>query len=289
MGAGDAAGAWESLEKNHGAQAGEVLLARVREQLDVRGTLEVLRHGVELLGLRQAVKLAEFKPALAINADILARYGANRLRVVRQVRYSVASENSLDRVLFLNGLPVATVELKTDFTQGIGDAIDQYRHDRHPKGEPLLSFPRGALVHFAVSNREVAMVTRLDGAGTRFLPFNLGDGGAAGNPVNRGTGVPPAEARGHRTAYLWEQVWARESWLEILGRYLIAQRDGKKQLARVIFPRFHQLDVMRKLQAAVLAEGPVGKYLVQHSAGSGKTNSIAWTAHFPRSCTTAAR
>ena len=269
--------AWEILQKNHGANAGEVLLARLREQLDQFGTLHVLRQGVELLGLKQPLKLAEFKPALAINADILARYAANRLRVVRQVRYSLHGENSLDLVLFLNGLPVATVELKTDFTQSIGDAIDQYRYDRLPKpkgqaAEPLLSFPQGALVHFAVSNSEVAMVTRLDGPATTFLPFNLGNGGAAGNPVNA--------AGGHRTAYLWEQVWARESWLEILGRYLIAQRDAKKQLARVIFPRAHQLDVTRKLQAAVVAEGPGGKYLVQHSAGSGKTNSIAWTAHF---------
>ncbi len=172
---------------------------------------------------------------------------------------------------------MATTELKTDFTQSIGDAIDQYRFDRlpRPKGqaaEPLLAFPSGALVHFAVSNSEVHMVTKLAGPATVFLPFNQGNLGAAGNPVN--------PAGGHRTAYLWEQVWARDSWLEILGRYLIAQRDQKKRIQTVIFPRFHQLDVTRKLQAAVLADGPGGKYLVQHSAGSGKTNSIAWTAHF---------
>ena len=270
--------AWKTLFKNHGAQAGETLLNRLRDQFDTRGTLDVLRHGVEMLGLKQPLKLAEFKPALASNADILARYAANRLRVVRQVRYSLHNENCLDLVLFLNGIPVATAELKTDFTQNIGDAIDQYRFDRQPrpKGqpapEPLLTFPRGALVHFAVSNREVYMVTRLDGAATTFLPFNQGDQGASGNPVN--------SQGGHRTAYLWEQVWARESWLEILGRYLVAQRDKKKQIERIIFPRFHQLDVTRRLQAAVLAQGPGGKYLVQHSAGSGKTNSIAWTAHF---------
>ena len=269
--------AWDSLTKNHGAQATETLLARLREQLDQRGTLDVLRHGIELLGLKQPLKLAEFKPAFGLNPDILARYAANRLRVVRQVRYSQHNENSIDLVLFLNGLPVATAELKTDFTQSIDDAIDQYRFDRlpRPKGqalEPLLSFLHGALVHFAVSNSEVHMVTRLDGPATVFLPFNQGDNGAAGNPVNpRG---------GHRTAYLWEQVWERESWLEIIGRYLIAQRDKKKQIEKIIFPRFHQLDVTRKLQAAVLAEGAGGKYLVQHSAGSGKTNSIAWTAHF---------
>jgi type I restriction enzyme R subunit len=269
--------AWETLTKNHGTQAGDVLLTRLRDQLDQRGTLDVLRHGIELLGLRQPLKLAEFKPALGMNADILARYAANRLRVVRQVRYSLHNENSLDLVLFLNGVPVATVELKTDFTQRVGDAIDQYRFDRlpRPKGqapEPLLSFPNGALVHFAVSNEEVHMVTKLDGPATVFLPFNRGDNGAAGNPVN--------PQGGHRTAYLWEQVWARESWLEILGRYLIAQRNKKKQIAQVIFPRFHQLDVTRKLQRAVLVDGIGGKYLVQHSAGSGKTNSIAWTAHF---------
>lgn len=269
--------AWETLSKNHGAQAGETLLARLRDQIDQRGTLDVLRHGVELLGLKQPLKLAEFKPALAINADILARYADNRLRVIRQVRYSLHNENCIDLVLFLNGVPVATTELKTDFTQSIDDAIDQYRFDRlpRPKGqaaEPLLSFPHGALVHFAVSNSEVHMVTKLDGPATVFLPFNQGNDGAAGNPVNA--------VSGHRTAYLWEQVWKRDSWLEILGRYLIAQRDKKKQIERIIFPRFHQLDVTRKLQTAVLAQGPAGKYLVQHSAGSGKTNSIAWTAHF---------
>ena len=269
--------AWEALTHNHGGKAADTLLDRLRAQLDQRGTLDVLRNGIELLGLKQPLKVAEFKPALAINADILARYAANRLRVVRQVHYSALNENSIDLVLFLNGLPVATIELKTDFTQSVGDAIDQYRFDRNPKpkgqaAEPLLSFPNGALVHFAVSNREVHMTTRLDGPATAFLPFNKGDQGAAGNPLN--------PKGGHRTAYLWEQVWERESWLEILGRYLIARRDKKKQIESVVFPRFHQLDVTRKLQAAVLGDGPGGKYLVQHSAGSGKTNSIAWTAHF---------
>ncbi len=269
--------AWEILDKNHGAQAGETLLSRLRDQLNQRGTLDVLRHGIELLGLKQPLRLAVFKPALAMNSGILARYAANRLRVVRQVRYSLQSENSLDLVVFLNGLPVATAELKTDFTQAIGDAIDQYRFDRLPRAkgqapEPLLSFPQGALVHFAVSNSEVHMTTKLEGPGTAFLPFNQGNQGAAGNPPN--------PKGGHRTAYLWEQVWERESWLEILGRYMISQRGENKELKSLIFPRYHQLDVTRKLQAAVLREGPGGKYLIQHSAGSGKTNSIAWTAHF---------
>ncbi|CAN5500778.1 DEAD/DEAH box helicase family protein [soil metagenome] len=269
--------AWAAIVKNHGAHAAETLLSRLRDQIDQRGTLDVLRHGIELLGLREKLAMAQFKPALAINPEILKKYAANRLRVVRQVRYSLANENSIDLVLFLNGIPVATVELKTDFTQSIDDAVDQYRFDRNPKGkgqasEPLLSFPNGAVVHFAVSNSDVAMVTKLAGPATRFLPFNRGNDAGAGNPVNA--------AGGHRTAYLWEQVWERESWLEILGRYLVAQKDKKKQIEKIIFPRFHQLDATRKLQAAVLAEGPGGKYLIQHSAGSGKTNSIAWSAHF---------
>ena len=190
--------AWEILLKNHGDKAGETLLARLRDQLDQRGTLDVLRHGIELLGLKQPLQTAQFKPALAINPDILARYAANRLRVVRQVKYSLLNENSLDLVLFLNGIPVATSELKTDFTQNIDDAIDQYRFDRNPKPkgqapETLLSFPNGALVHFAVSNSEVCMVTKLEGPGTEFLPFNQGNDGGAGNPVN---------PQGHRNA-LW--------------------------------------------------------------------------------------
>ena len=268
--------AWDALTKNHGASAGETLLSRLRQSIDQQGTLHVLRHGFDVLGLRKEIKLAQFKPALAMNPDIMSRYAANRLRVVRQVRYSLHNENSIDLVLFLNGVPVATVELKTDFTQSIDDAVDQYRFDRNPSPngqnpESLLSFPNGALVHFAVSNCEVRMTTRLDGTRTRFLPFNLGDDGAAGNPLN---------PNGHPTAYLWEQVWERESWLEILGRYLVAERDDKKNLKTIIFPRYHQLDVTRKLQAAILAEGAGQKCLIQHSAGSGKTNSIAWSAHF---------
>ncbi len=269
--------AWEVLQKNHGSSATDTLLNRLRAQLDQRGTLDVLRQGIELLGLKKPLQLAQFKPALALNPEILSRYAANRLRVVRQLRYSNHNENSIDLVLFLNGIPVATAELKTDFTQSIGDAVDQYRFDRNPKPkgqspEPLLSFPSGALVHFAVSTREVRMTTKLLGPATTFLPFNRGDDGGAGNPLD--------PERGYRTGYLWEEVWERHSWLEILGRYLVACRDKKKQIKEVVFPRYHQLDVTRKLQAAVLAEGAGSKYLVQHSAGSGKTKSIAWTAHF---------
>lgn len=268
--------AWEVLTKNHGAAAGQTLLNRLRDSLNQSDTLTVLRKGFDVLGMKHKIRMAQFKPALAINPEIMQRYTANRLRVVRQVRYSLHNENSIDLVLFLNGLPIATIELKTDNTQSIDDAVNQYRHDRnpHPKGqavEPLLSFPSGALVHFAVSSSEARMTTRLAGTETTFLPFNLGDNGAAGNPVN---------PNGYMVSYLWEQVWQRESLLEILGRYMVAERDKKKQISKIIFPRYHQLDATRKLQATILDEGPGQKYLIQHSAGSGKTNSIAWSAHF---------
>ena len=268
---------WQALSKTHGANLSKVLAERLRKCLNEQGTLEVLRRGVEMVGLKKPLSLVQFKPALGINPAIQQVYAANRLRVVRQVHHSLnKAKDALDLSLFVNGIPVATAELKSDFTQSVGDAVDQYRFDRNPtpKGglaEPLLSFPGGALVHFAVSQSEVMMSTRLAGTATRFLPFNRGNAGGAGNAPN---------PFGFATYYLWEEVWQRDSWLEILGRYLIGQRNDKKQLTSVIFPRYHQLDATRKLVADVLENGAGQRYLIQHSAGSGKTNSIAWTAHF---------
>ncbi len=269
--------AWKNLEQTHGNAAGSVLADRLRAALDRQGTLEVLRTGLDVVGLKQRVAVAQFRPALAMNETLQARTAANRLRVMRQVRYSLHSENCLDLVLFLNGIPVATAELKSDYTQRVQDAIDQYRCDRLPKSpghtapEPLLAFPGGALVHFAVSNSEAHMCTLLAGADSKFLPFNRGHDFGAGNPPNP-NGAP--------TAYLWENIWQRDGWLEILGRYLVPVKDDKKRLKGWIFPRYHQLDATRKLVAQVLADGPGQRYLIEHSAGSGKTNSIAWAAHF---------
>lgn len=268
---------WQRLTRTHGPALHERLAERLRKSLNERGTLDVLRRGLEMLGLKEALSLVQFKPALAINPSIQKRYEANRLRVVRQVRHSLNNPlDAVDLVLFVNGIPVATAELKSDFTQSVQDAVDQYRFDRHPQpkggtAEPLLSFPGGALVHFAVSQAEVMMSTRLTGATTYFLPFNRGNDGAAGNAPN---------PEGFSTSYLWEEVWERDSWLDILHRYLIGKRDDKKQLKSVIFPRYHQLDATRRIVADVLTNGPGERYLIQHSAGSGKTNSIAWTAHF---------
>jgi type I restriction enzyme R subunit len=268
--------AWESLHKMHGAPAPKIVAERLRKALDTQGTLAVLRGGFEVIGLKHPITMCQFKPALGMNADLQARYAANRLRVVRQVRYSIHHENSIDLVLFVNGIPVATCELKSQYTQSVQDAIYQYKADRAPifkpknAPEPLLAFPGGALVHFAVSNTEAAMSTRLAGLDTVFLPFNQGNGGGAGNPPKAGIA----------TDYLWKEVWQRDSFLQILGRYLVPVKNGKTKLNGWIFPRYHQLVVTRKLVDVVRAEGAGGKYLVQHSAGSGKTNSIAWTAHF---------
>lgn len=269
--------AWSSVEQTHGANACKVVCERLRRSLADHGTLHVLRHGFEMLGLRRPIAIAQFRPALTMNAELQKKYAANRLRVVRQLRYSLHNEHCIDLGLFVNGIPVATCEIKTDYTQAVEDAVLQYRKDRPPRvlgsnaAEPLLAFPQGALVHFALSNSAVRMTTKLDGFATVFLPFDKGDAGAAGNPPN---------PEGYATDYLWKEVWARDSWLEILGRYIVPRKNDARQLINTIFPRYHQLDATRAIVAAVRRDGPGDKYLIQHSAGSGKTNSIAWTAHF---------
>lgn len=269
----------DSPEKQRNAKA--ALLRRLADTLDLPldnggGTLNILRRGFKHEVAR--FDMAQFKPADNLNPSTLSRFENMRLRVVQQVFYSTNHRNSIDLVLFVNGLPVATVELKTDFTQDVQAAIDQYKYDRNPKGEKLLSFGHRALVHFAVSNSEVYMTTRLDNADTRFLPFNLGNAGRAGNPIN-----PNAS----KTSYLWEQVWQRENWLNIIGRFMhleISQSQdpvtGKKtKRESLLFPRYHQWRAVTRIIETTKAEGVGQKYLIQHSAGSGKTNSIAWAAH----------
>jgi len=267
--------------------AKRLLLDRLCKVLDTpaakeAGMLSVLRTGFKDVAAR--FEMCQFKPAMGLNPETLERYGKVRLRVIRQVHYStVHTMKSIDLVLFVNGLPVATIELKTDFTQNINDAVEQYRKDRLPKNslnkaEPLLSFGRRALVHFAVSNGEIQMTTELKGKDTYFLPFNLGNDGHAGNPVN---------PKGSATSYLWEQVLQRDSWLNIIGKFLHLQISdktnpvtGEREVRKsLLFPRYHQWDVVNQLIETARTEGPGHRYLVQHSAGSGKTNSIAWTAH----------
>lgn len=268
-------------------KAKQQLLSRLAQVLDKPfaqggGTLNALRRGFK--DVATEFDLCQFKPAQELNPATLERYGKVRLRVMRQVHYSTSNQKSFDLLFFVNGLPVATMEVKTDFTQSVQDAITQYKKNRTPKdlvtkkAEPLLGFGSRALVHFAVSNSEVWMTTRLEGDQTRFLPFNMGNDGASGNPAN---------PNGSPTAYLWERVLQRDAWLEIIGKFLHASSWKETDAVTgevtpresLLFPRFHQWESVTELVAAARTEGPGHKYLVQHSAGSGKTNSIAWTAH----------
>jgi len=272
---------WAKLKDWHNGSTEKLLLERICSVMDTDGSVAVLRHPVKAVSAR--FELCQFKPSHGHNPEIAARYAKVRLRVMRQVHYSLHHEGSIDLVFFVNGIPVATAELKTDFTQSVQDAIAQYRKDRPPKDpttkktEPLLAFKRRALVHFAVSTDQVYMTTELTGGATRFLPFNLGNDGAAGNPPNK---------LGYRTSYLWERVLERDAWLHILGSFVHLERvektakDGKKTTKEgLIFPRFHQWEAVTRLIAASRVEGAGHTYLVQHSAGSGKTNSISWLSH----------
>ena len=241
---------------------------RLASQLDKRGTVDVLRRGVTDYNVK--FRLAYFKPGHGLAPELVERYEANILTVARQFRYEPTSNRTIDLGLFVNGIPVATAELKNPLTgQSVEHAMLQYRNDRDPKNRTL---KRVGMVHFAVDPYSVAMTTHLAGKRTRFLPFNQGHDLGAGNPPN---------PDGHRTAYLWERVWSRDAWMDILGRFIHVEKPSKGSKARptVIFPRFHQWDAVRRLEANAKVAGAGRNYLVQHSAGSGKSNSIAWLAH----------
>ncbi|MEX1907269.1 type I restriction endonuclease [Janibacter sp. Y6] len=263
------------------AKSRDGILTRLAKVLDkgqpAGGSLHVLRSGFKDVPAK--FEMMQKRPEQTLNPTVTQRYAANRLRVMRQVHYSTKNNNSIDLVLFVNGIPVATLELKTDFTQNVADAKNQYVHDRQPAGEPLLGFGTRALVHFAVSNDEVWMTTKLAGPKTVFLPFNRGDDGHAGNGLDEDGGSP--------TTYLWRDVLQRDQFLDILGKFVHYETSKTtdpqtKQVTTshtLIFPRFHQLDAVTKIVEDVKANGAGERYLVQHSAGSGKTRSIAWAAH----------
>ena len=245
--------------------------------MDDYGSLATLRHGFKCYG--RTLYAAFFKAAHELNPELEARYAANRLGLTRQLRFSPRSEKSLDLTISLNGIPVATVELKNPLTgQTVEDAMRQYRRDRDPR-EPIFEFKRRTLVHFAVDTECVRMTTRLAGDATQFLPFDKGCDGGAGNP-------PDPAGRGYRTAYLWEEVFERDSLLDVLARFIHLQIEEKRddqgrkvKVESMIFPRYHQLDAVRLLVKAARGEGVGNNYLVEHSAGSGKSNTIGWLAH----------
>lgn len=265
---------WNRIREIHGEKVETNVINRLVKELDHRGSLDVLRKGFIDYGVK--FKLAYFRPETTLNDTAQELYDNNILTVTRQVRYSLKNENELDLVLFLNGIPVATVELKNHFTgQTVENAKKQYKFDRD-KDDPIFRFKNRALVHFAVDPDQVYLTTKLDGAKTRFLPFNKGFDNGSGNPPN---------PTGYRTSYLWEQVWQKDSWLDIIGKYihLMVEEEeiGSKTIRKesIIFPRYHQLDVVRKLTRDAKATGAGKNYLIQHSAGSGKSNSIAWLAY----------
>ena len=267
---------YRKLEYQHGDRTPEELLNRIVTLIERRGVLDVLRKGVKDRGCN--FNQTYFRPSSGMNPDHQRLHALNRFTLVRQVKYSERNEqNSLDMALFLNGLPLVTLELKNSLTgQVVTDAEKQYKEDRDPR-EPLFRFKR-CLVHFAVGNEKVSMTTRLAGGGTRFFPFNKG----IENPVNKD---------GHKVAYLWEEVLQPDNLLDLIENYIHEQevtekvydpalndvKDVKTKI--LVFPRYHQLDVIRKLKAKIVAEGVGHNYLIQHATGSGKSNSIAWLAH----------
>ncbi|MCP4109659.1 MAG: type I restriction endonuclease subunit R, partial [Desulfobacteraceae bacterium] len=250
------------------------IIQRLYKEMDLRGSLDVIRNGFVDYGVR--FKCAFFKPESGLNPDTLALYGQNRLKVTRQVYYSKKNKNSVDLVLSLNGLPVATIELKNRFTgQNAEYAKKQYATTRDNK-ELLFRFKKRTLVHFAVDDEGVYMTTRIDESSTLWLPFNKGYNNGRGNPPN---------PKGYRTDYLWHEILAKDSWMEIIGRFIHLEKEefrfeGQKyKKEKMIFPRFHQLDAVRKIGDHAKMNGAGHNYLVQHSAGSGKSNSIAWLSY----------
>jgi len=265
---------WDKLAGVHGADTEKKFLSRLTQELETRGMLDCLRNGVTDYGKK--FKLAYFKPVSKLNPETQKLYDKNILTATRQLHYSLKNENSVDVLLLLNGLPIATLELKNQFTgQNVKNAKAQYKYDRD-ETELLFQFKKRALVHFAVDTDVIYMTTRLQGARTKYLPFNKGYNKGAGNPPN---------PNGHKTAYLWEEILPKDSLMDILGRFLhlevkeISIEGRKVKKETMIFPRYHQLDVVRLLAQDALKSGPGKNYLIQHSAGSGKSNSIAWLAY----------
>jgi type I restriction enzyme R subunit len=267
--------AWDALLARRGEDpnaAQREFAKRLAKEIDNRGTVDVLRRGVIDYGI--TIQLAFFKPASGLTPALQGLYDANRVTVTRQLAYEPGSHKTIDLALLVNGIPTATAELKNPLTgQMVEHAIEQYRGDRDPRNVTLA---HRALVHFAVDPERVAMTTKLVGRATRFLPFNLGHDEGAGNPPN---------PNGHRTSYLWERVWTRDAWMDLLARFIHVERPAKGSAAakraaqKVIFPRFHQWDAVLALEASARAQGPGTDYLIEHSAGSGKSNTIAWTTH----------
>jgi len=265
---------WDKLANIYGDNVKTKFLNRLDRVISKRGLVDVLRTGVKDRGVH--IDLVYFSPASGLNPEIEEKYEKNRLKVNRQLHYSQKNKNSLDLVLTVNGFPLITAELKNQLTgQTVDDAKQQYKRDRDPN-ELIFQFNKRSLVHFAVDPDKVYMTTRLKGDDTYFLPFNKGHEKGKGNPPN---------PDGYKTEYLWEEVWERDSILDIIGRFMYIKEEteikGDEEITKriMIFPRYHQLDAVRKIVSDVEEKGVGENYLVQHSTGSGKSITISWLAH----------
>lgn len=268
---------WEKFQIIYPTNTEKTFIDNLSKYIRDNGLLKVLRQGFPDRGIR--FKLCYFKPETLINEESSVLYSKNVLQCVRQLHYSLSSENSIDVVLFLNGIPIVSMELKNQFTdQDINNAITQYKFDRIEK-DTIFEFKNRVFVHFAVDLYNVFMTTKLQGASTYFLPFNQGSNGA-GNVGGKGN---PVNSDGFSTSYLWEKVLCKDGLMEIIQKYLHLQKTKDKKSGKikevVIFPRYHQLDVVSKLITNIKENGSGKSYLIQHSAGSGKSNSIAWLSH----------
>lgn len=273
--------AWAKHCKNYPTNPENAILKRFQDEVATTNLLHVLRRGFSDRGIKFSV--CYFKPETTFNAEHNQRYAQNILHCTRQMKFSLLDERSIDIVLLLNGIPIVSMELKNQFTgQNVSHAISQYKFDRATK-DKLFEFKQRVLVHFAVDLYEVYMTTKLQGVNTYFLPFNQGSNGA-GNVGGKGN---PQVEDDYITAYLWKKVLVKDSLMEILHKYMHLQKEEIKDKngeiiavkETMIFPRYHQLDVVSKLLADVKKNGSGKNYLIQHSTGSGKSNSIAWLAH----------
>ena len=259
---------WARFENTCQSDPVKKFIVAFNNACDADGLVSVLRHGFKHRGI--TFRVCYFRPESHLNKTAAGLYAANICHVVRQWHYSAQNNKSVDMVLVVNGIPVFALELKNQYTgQTVNNAKQQWMYDRDPR-ELCFQFDKRILAYFCVDHTDVFMTTRLNKGDTFFLPFNQGSNGA-GNDGGKGN---PANPNGYPTAYLWEQVLQKDSALDIVQKFI--HRKNSKTL---IFPRFHQLDVVRKLIADVRANGTGRNYLIQHSAGSGKSNSIAWTAY----------
>lgn len=271
--------AWARYTKLYGASAVDKLTRRVNTAISESNVLDVLKKGIKDMGIE--IKLCYFKPSSNLNQDLVKLYEGNICGITRQFPYSKNNNNTIDTVLSINGIPLFAFELKDQLKgQDVNNAMRQWKEDRDPK-EPIFKFGQRFLCYFAIDLYDAFMTTELKGEYTRFLPFNQGSNGA-GNPGGKGN---PKNDEGYPTSYIWERVFSVDSMIDLIAKFITIteekeEKNGKSYITKkIIFPRYHQYDVVKKILEDVKEKGAGVNYLIEHSAGSGKSNSIAWIAY----------